>query len=395
MPAGGSFDDPRDRAKREAWGFAVLVASVLEREDNNAFPGIRALLADFRRVEAAMPALAAGTEFPTLDSETLVTRNPRFWSACYEIAPGEPGFALLHAALLLCGGEAQRATVIATLGLQRGATPPGFKRGLEAIIAGAQAAQAGSQALVRQGVILHDAQLYDAALRKFEEALALWPANGPAHYERGSTLRMKAITDAARTRQVSNSASDEEPVSDPPATYESFARARRHDPFCVMAYQGNDPAARAGLMALVRTALPVWETIRKRPEAPATREELRDLAEACRDAGIAEYALVARQLLVARTRHYQGDDLEFITACVRQLAPDADVPATLARFGGDTRLTRQIAAPEPSGEIAHAAVGGEALLAGQIAADEARRAKAAASEKKAAARSKAKKRKRK
>lgn len=391
--ASSRADDPRQQAKREAWGWAVLVASVLERQDNNAFPGIRAWLADFRRLEAAMPANDAVTPFPALEADTLVSRNPRFWSACYEVAPGDPGFALLHASLLLCAGEAQRAAVIATLGMQRGATPLEFRRGLEMVIAGAQSAEAGSQTLVRQGVALHDVRLFDGALRKFDAALAEWPANGRAYYERGSTLRLKMLADAARARPVSIGAEDdEEPPGDPPGTIEAFAFARRHDPFCVMAYQGEEPAALTGMMALVRTALPIWETMRKRPEAPATREELRDVSEACREAGIDEYALAARQQFVARNRQYKNEDVEFIVACVRGLAPAADVSATLARVARDGRLMRHIAAPESPDEPADPAVGGEAFAVAQIAAAEARMAKEAkaAAAKEAAAKAKAK-----
>ena len=337
-----TIDDSRDLAKREAWGFAVLVASVLEHGDNHAFPGIRAWLEDFRRIEAGMPAFNGGGRFPALDGDVLVSRNPRFWTACYEIVPGDPGWSLLHASLLLCGGEAQRAVVIATLGLQRGGAPPEFKRGLETIIAGAHAAQANSLILVSQGVILHDAGYFDGALHEYDAALAEWPANGRAHYERGSTLRMKAIADAARTRPVSHKADAEEVVSDPPGTRESFALARKHDPFCVMAYQGEDPTTLAGMMALVRTALPIWDSIRKRPAIPATREELRDLAESCRTAGIDEFALAARQQLVARNRHYQGDDPEFIVDCIQRLAPSVDVKATLARMATSEPVTAMV-----------------------------------------------------
>ena len=393
---GDAAGDPRERAKREAWGWAVLIASVLERQDNNAFPGIRAWLADFRRLETAMPAGDARLPFPALDADTLASRNPRFWSACCEIAPGDPGFALLHASLLLCCGEAQRASVIATLGMQRGGTPVEFKRGLELVIAGAQAALAGSQTLVRHGVALHDSRLFDAALRKFDAALAEWPANGRAYYERGSTLRLKSLADAARARPVSTATGgDEEPPGDPPGTLEAFAFARRHDPFCVMAYQGEDPAALVGMMALVRTALPIWESMRKRPEAPATREELRDLSESCREAGIDEYALAARQQFVARNRHYKTEDAEFIAACAQRLAPGADVSGTLIRIGSDARLARHIAAPESPDEPADPAIGGDAFMVAQIAVAETRTAKETkAAAAKAKPKSKTKKRKR-
>lgn len=338
-------EDPRVAAKREAWMSAVLIVSLLDQGDNEAFPGIRAWLEDFHQIAASTPPPENGKPFPSLDAEALVTRNPHFWSAFFEIQPGDPGLALLHAALLLSGGESQRASILATFGLQRPGIPAEIKRALTSLIAHCQSAQAQSAQLVRDGVALYDRRDFTGALGKFDRALAEWPANGGAHYERGSTLRMRAIEEA---RRVSKPADTTMPaaVGDPPGTAECFARARRFHPFHLLAYQGDDPAILAGMMALVRSGLPVWEAMRKHPEQPIKTAPLRAFSEACREAAIDDFALVLRQLVVATNRRYASADREFIDECLRRLAPAALTEPLLARVSGETRLpARQIVVP--------------------------------------------------
>ncbi len=345
-PPEAAPEDPRDAARREAWRSAVLIVSLLEQGDNTAFPGIRAWLADFQQTAATTPPPEAGQPFPAVDADALVTHNPHFWSAFYEMAPGDPGFALLHSALLLSGGEAQRASALAAFGLQRPAIPEEIKRGLLSVIAQCSSAQAHSAELVRAGVKLHDCGDFAGAVQKFDAALAEWPGNGCAHYERGSTLRMKAIADARRTAAASDSLDPPEVPPDPPETAASFALARRHNPLNLLAYQGDDPQMLTALMVLVRTGLPVWEMIHKHPEQPLKPAHLRDLCDACQAAAIDDFALVLRQLVVAANRHYATDDSDCIQESLHRLAPASLTPALLARVSGETRApVRQLVVP--------------------------------------------------
>jgi tetratricopeptide (TPR) repeat protein len=340
-------EDPRQVAKREAWTSVVLIVSLLEEGDNQAFPGIRAWLEDFRHTAASTPAPAAGQPFPHLDSDALVTRNPNFWGAYFEVLPGDPGLALLHSALLLSGGEAQRAAILASFGLQRAGIPEEIKRGLNAVITHCQAAQARSAVLVRAGTMMADAHDFEAALKKYDEALAEWPANGWAYYERGSALRMRALAAARRLRE----GREAEIPPDPPEVLECFARARQHDPLHLLSYQGEDPAILAALMPLVRAGMPVLEAIHRHPEQPVKRDQLHMLSETCREARIDEFALPLRQLTVSGNRRYSPDDQQFIAECLSRLAPAALRGPVLARIKNEGRLaTRQIvlpAAPEP------------------------------------------------
>jgi hypothetical protein len=50
--------------------------------------------------------------------------------------------------------------------------------------------------LVNEGVKLHDKGEYEAALRKYDEALATWQQNGLAHYEIGYTKYVQALVAA-------------------------------------------------------------------------------------------------------------------------------------------------------------------------------------------------------
>ena len=338
-------EDPRAAAKREAWTSTVLIVSLLEQGNNQAFPGIRAWLEDFHQTAASTPPPEAGKPFPPLDADALVTHNPHFWSAFYEVQPGDPGLALLHAAVLLSGGEAQRASVLAIFGLQRPAIPEEIRRGLTSLLAHCHSAQASSAELVREGVALYDRRDFTGALGKFDRAIAEWPANGSAHYERGVTLRVKAIEEARRVSLAAQTAVPED-FADPPGTAECFARARRFDPFHLLAYQGDDPAMLAGMMVLVRFGLPIWENIRKHPEQPQKTGPLRAFSEACRDAAIDDFALVLRQLVVASNRRYGIEDRDLIEGCLQRLAPGALSASLLARVSGETRLpARQLVVP--------------------------------------------------
>jgi|GEM_PF-1229103 len=337
-------EEPRDAARREAWTSAVLIFSMLEQGDNRAFPGIRAWLDDFREVAATTPPPETGKPFPFVAADALVTRNPDFWAAFYEVQPGDAGLALLHAALLLSGGEAQRAAVIAALGLQRTA-PEEIKRGLRSIIAHCVSAQSHSMDLVRLGVRLHEMGEYEAAVKQFDLALREWPANGCAHYERGSALRLQVIAAARRAGTFREDA--EEPIPDPAETLAAFGRARRHDPLHLLAYQGEDEGLKAALLALVNSGLPVWESIRRKPEQAVRTDALRTFSEACRAAAVDEFALVARQLVVAGNRHYAPDDAELVKVCLNRIAPAALTPPLLARVHGEVRLpARQIVVPQ-------------------------------------------------
>lgn len=75
----------------------------------------------------------------------------------------------------------------------------------------AQDKKAESDALVKQGTVLHDAQKYDEAIAKYNEALKIAPDNLTAMYEKGFTLYASGKADDALVILEKLSAIDKSP----------------------------------------------------------------------------------------------------------------------------------------------------------------------------------------
>src|SRR2546425_438669 len=84
------------------------------------------------------PTESPPDKWPALDVDALVSRNPNFWRAYFEIAPGDPGLMLLHAGLLLSAGEATRASYLLVVAGQRPGVPKEIQQGFQIILAHAQ-----------------------------------------------------------------------------------------------------------------------------------------------------------------------------------------------------------------------------------------------------------------
>lgn len=106
-------------ARRTGWQLSLLIIENLEAGDPKEFPGIQAWLNDYRKIAKGIDPKVAPDRWPVLEVDALVTRNPNFWRAFYEIAPGDPGLVMLHAGLLLSAGEAVRATHLIVVASQR------------------------------------------------------------------------------------------------------------------------------------------------------------------------------------------------------------------------------------------------------------------------------------
>src|SRR5262245_65889631 len=88
-------------ARRVGFTIALTVVEKLEAGDQEKFPGIKAWLADFRQATKGIDAKGDAVKWPAFDADGVLSRNPHFWQLYYEIAPGDPGLATLHAGLLL------------------------------------------------------------------------------------------------------------------------------------------------------------------------------------------------------------------------------------------------------------------------------------------------------
>jgi hypothetical protein len=346
--------DQVNQARREGWGYAAITVGLIRGADNSELPGTRAWLADYEGVEKTVNATNATAPLPPIDAGQLVTHNANFWRMVYEITPGDPALALLHGGLLLAGGEAARASDIGVFARQRPGLDEIMEQALSSLVVSAMSAQKPSHDLVEAGIKLHDAGDLAGALRKYDEALAVLPADGWAHYERGFTLHAQALQAAGQKVPASDTVALGQPIELAPEVRKEYAAGREHDPLRLQAWQGNEAAVVRGARALVVKAQPVWDEIRRDVSTPVSDEQLGDLTDACRTARIDEYALALRQIVIARRRQYDGSDHPFISDCLRRLAPGQTTDVTLRKLAVGAFSARQLAPIAPGFEM-HAA----------------------------------------
>jgi hypothetical protein len=335
-------------ARETGWRLALVVVEKLEPSDAKKFPGIRTWLDDFRKMTKGIDPDTHPARWPALDVDALVSQNPNFWRAYFEIAPGDPGLALLHAGLLLSAGEATRASYLIAVARQRPGIPKEIQKGFQAILAHAQKVAERPDALIRQGIKLHDKEDYDGALRKYREALALWPQSGLAHFEIGLSLYHKQLIAAGEKPPSADSVIVNAGQKPNAAVAGAYASARRHDPFQFKAYQGADAEVLRGLKALVKKGLPAWQKLAANRDKLVENETLQQLTAGCQEANIHELALVVRQVLVARRGRYDPTDHPFFSTSVRKLAPGRQTEEVLERLAGGKLTVRQLVAPDPT-----------------------------------------------
>src|SRR5258708_3256164 len=123
-----------EQARRTGWGLASLVVANLEAGDNEKWLRIREWLTEFRKATKGIDLKTPVEKWPAFDADALITRNPRFWAAYFDIAPGDPGVMLLHSGLLLAPGEANRAAYLIVIAGQRPGVSKDINLGFDAIL---------------------------------------------------------------------------------------------------------------------------------------------------------------------------------------------------------------------------------------------------------------------
>ncbi len=338
-------DDPAetlDQARRAGWTFASIVLDNLAKSNNRPFPGIEEFLKNTRTLRDCVNLEEPTALWLAFDVDALVEHNPYFWQATYEVAPGDPGMTIIHVGFLLSAGEAQRAAIL--LALTRQCPDPGEQiRGVFAGMHGQASAviKQGGQSVAR-GVELFDQGDRDAAMKQYEEAVAVWPQNAWAHYEIGfAFLAREMEADGEKIELGTVSVNRNPRWSEKPAPH--FAEARRHDPFRWRAYQGTDQRVIAAFLTLTERVLPAWEKIL---QGRVSDDVLAEFASGCQAAGLDELALVARQVLVARRGRFDPSDHPFIAKSLRRLAPGEVTEVTLERLASERLPFRQLIKPE-------------------------------------------------
>lgn len=344
----GKATSDLNAARQAGWKAASVVIESLQSSDQKAYPGIQAWLKDFRKQTQGLDQKASPDTWPAVDADGLMAHNASFWRAYYEIAPGDPGIAVIHAGLLLGCGEATRALHVIEFYHFR----PGIPKSIDSVFAAlAQAAkQAGKQsnAVTQAGVQLFDAGDYAGAVKKYREALRVWPQNGWACYELGFTIRTEEWAASGEKPSPLNSiqVNDRAKAKFSSEVKAAFADSRRYTPFQFMAYQGDDQAVIQGFLALVKKVQPAMKTLAEAGDPASVDQALQRVSEGCQEASVHEMALVSRQILVTRRGRYDPSDHPFIATSLRKLAPGPETEAVLKRLAGEKIAFRQLIATE-------------------------------------------------
>lgn len=257
--------------------------------------------------------------------------NANFWQMYYEVVPGDPGLAMLHAGVLLAAGDADRAQTVLRLTMHRGDLEEQTQKILISIMQHCGAFMRPSHQLVNAGVQLHDKEDFEGALKQYDAALRLWPMNGWAAYERGTTFRMRDKDD---TDQV----------------VKAFAQSREIQPFQFHAWQGKKTDI-PGMVEMLTEMPGLWEPSLQNIKHVMKAEDLLKMSEILQLAEVDDLALVARQIYIVRRGRYMPEDHPFISKSLRRLAPGPQAEATLAKLAGaGLKLTQIYQAPVPGQE---------------------------------------------
>ncbi len=263
-----------------------------------------------------------------LDSRKLVQHNTSFWQMYYEIVPADPGLAMLHAGALLAAGDADRAQTILRLTMHRGDLDEKTRDVFISIMQNSTEFRRPSHNLVKEGIKLNDSNDFTGALEKYDAALRLWPLNGWAAYERGTTLLMRDKDDTGPVRQ-------------------SFAQSRELQPFQFHAWQGSKKEI-PGMMEMLTVMPGLWEPSLHDIKHVMKPEDLLKMSEILQLAEVDDLALVTRQIYITRRGRYMPEDHPFISKSLRRLAPGPQTETTIAKLSGaDVKLQQIYRAPVP------------------------------------------------
>ena len=335
-----------NEARKSGLFYAAMIVERLDTGDANRFPGIKSWLEDYHKVINSLPLNKSNEDWGPLDLDALVSKNPHFWRMTYEIFPGDPGLMLLHASLLMAGGELTRAGQIASLAIQRPGIPKPFLAGFNSILSHLQKVNEKANAVVFAGIKLYDEGDYGGALKKYQDAIDTWPQNSFAWYEAGLTM-MQQERIATGKKPLANDQvalhSDEKLSKE---VQHAFQQARIHDPLQQKAYQSDDKEVLAAFSVLNKKAFPAWEKMNQNRNKPSSEESLTELAAAFQEAQLHELALASRQMLIVRRNRFLAEDQPFIAASLRKLIPEDESDTIIKRLSGAKLEFRQIVKPD-------------------------------------------------
>ncbi|MFO0812843.1 MAG: hypothetical protein U0796_06465 [Gemmatales bacterium] len=335
-------DSPSAKAKKLGWTICQTILNGVGDEKTyqaKDYPGNAAWFKELRQATAGIDTTKPTSEWPVLDSDKLVTHNPRYWQAHFEIAPADPTLLILHAGLLQMSGAADRSNVMLVIASQSPGLPDNLRKIILAMVQANNAMVHDATRMTKEGYPLHDKGDFDGAVKHYDKVLKAYPRFGLVYYERAYSLRSKAWKAAGFDEKTAEKNQDKLPDNSPEVDA-MYALARRHDPFQVKAYQGSDQKVIAGYMALAGKGDKAWvklqEALNNRKAVASSA--LVDLADALQIGQAHDLALAARLVIVARRAGYAPEDYPFLEKSLKALAQGDPIDTTLKKLNGKEEL---------------------------------------------------------
>ena len=321
-------------AKRLGWVTLKPLIEHLGTANESDYPGIRAWLADFRKATKGIDDEVDPASWPQVAIDELVTRNPHFWQAYFEMPPADPGVTALHGALLQLAGEFSRSTYILLVGLQRPGIDEEIAKLMRSQIFANELVFAAFDVQVRAGIKQFDAGDYAAAEKSFRDTLQQFPNYGWCLFELGLTYHHQDAIAAGRKPPKLGSVQTNEQAKLSGRVLEQYRLARRHDPLFWRAYQGSDKKVINSVMALTRFGLPAWKKIVSAKAANVSDKNLMTLGAVAQVAQIHDLALGCIQVIVARRGNYATQDFGPLRENIQALASGPPIDRTIERLAG-------------------------------------------------------------
>jgi len=293
------------------WRQVQELLPLLDTQPGANFPGVTALAGDLRALASAAPT---NRGVPPIEIGSVVDHNAHFWSAYYEIAPGDPLMVMLHVGLLLAAGEVVRADRVATLAINFGRMELEYRKELVGLDAHAQivirVSRGGAEELER----LHRAKEFAKLADQARAELAVWPRNPVAWAQ-------LAAAQQALGRQAAGGGDA--------AADQSLAELHRIDPL----FASDGPGA--GAEPALKETRRCWALIDD-DKATGDDEVLEQFARGAQAAGLDELALVAHSLVAGWHEGSTPLEENFVQASLQRLvAPEVAAAICRQAFGPD------------------------------------------------------------
>jgi hypothetical protein len=178
-----------------------------------------------RRLGKTIGALKADDP---IDVAALTDRNPDYWRAMMEMAPGNPLVFAVVVALHAANGEIDRARRFAEISAFFDSNKAGFSRLLGDFREMSHLYYEGLDARIKQGIALHDKAQFGEALKLYEAILKDDPRSAWAQYEQFHTRRALALkTDQDVVRAQAGWAKARQAILGCDPLYQTMAEASR------------------------------------------------------------------------------------------------------------------------------------------------------------------------